>query len=102
LNTIEVRAFGELMKLFAERNWPWPLVVPIDGETTADDLAEKFDIPMKKVEILFVNGFAQRLDYPIKPGDRIAFVPPGTPGPYRLFLGLAQKQANEVKLGVKK
>jgi hypothetical protein len=101
MKEIEVTPFGDFMKIFKENNWPWPIRVEIDGETTADVVAEKLGIPMKKVEILFVNGFAQKPDYPIKPGDRIAFVPPGTPGPYRLMLGLAQKQANEVKLGRK-
>jgi len=101
MKEIEVRAFGEFMKIFKEHNWSWPIRVEIDGETTADVVAEKIGISMKKVEILFINGFAQKPDHPIKPGDRIAFVPPGTPGPYRLMLGLAQKQAKEVELGRK-
>jgi molybdopterin converting factor small subunit len=99
MKEVEVRAFGELMKLFPERNWPWPLLVDVEEQTTADDLARKLDIPMEKVEIIFINGFAQKLDHPIKPGDRIAFVPPGTPGPYRLILGFAQSNKEKVELG---
>jgi molybdopterin converting factor small subunit len=101
MKEIEVRAFGEFMKIFKDQNWPWPKRVEIDGETSAAVVAAKLGIPIDKVEILFINGFAQKPDHTIKPGDRVAFVPPGTPGPYRLMLGLAQKQAKEVELGKK-
>jgi sulfur carrier protein ThiS len=97
----EVRAFGKLMKIFIEKNWQWPLQVEISENMTAKDLALQLDIPVDEIEAVFVNGSAQLIDCTVKSGDRIAFVPPGTPGPYRLMLGLAQRQAKEVKLGRK-
>lgn len=91
MDTVEVRGFGDLKKLFDERNWPFPVAVDLQKQTTAEELARKLDIPYDKIEIVFVNGTAQGLDCPVKPGDRVAFVPPGTPGPYRVILGFVQK-----------
>lgn len=92
MDCIEVRGFGDLKKLFEERNWPFPLAYDLQEEITARSLAAKLDIPFEKIEIVFVNGSAQGLDHPVKPGDRVAFVPPGTPGPYRVILGFVQKK----------
>ncbi len=92
MGSVEVRGFGDLRKIFEEKGWPFPHSVSLDDTTTAGELAKKLDIPMDKIEVAFVNGLAQGLDYPVKPGDRVAFVPPGTPGPYRVFLGFVQKK----------
>lgn len=93
MDSVEVRGFGDLKKLFDERNWPFPLAVDLGGQITAGDLAKKLEIPSDKVEIVFVNGTARGLDCPVAPGDRVAFVPPGTPGPYRVILGFVQGKA---------
>jgi molybdopterin converting factor small subunit len=92
MGSVEVRGFGDLRQIFEERDWPFPLLVSLEDTTTTRELAKKLDIPVDNIEVTFVNGLAQGLDYPVKPGDRIAFVPPGTPGPYRVFLGFMQKK----------
>ena len=92
--TIEVRAFLHLYKMFKDKNWPSPLIIELEEPTTGTKLAEKLEIPLDEVEIIFVNGFAQSLDYQINPGDRVAFVPPGCPGPYRMALGFYSKNQN--------
>lgn len=92
---VEVRGFGDLKKLFDERGWPFPLLVDLPGETTAAALAEKLDIPPGKIEIIFVNGCARNINHPVGPGDRVAFVPPGTPGPYRVILGFMQNRQTQ-------
>lgn len=89
---IEVRGFGDLKKLFDERGWPFPLLLDLPGETRAADLAAMLDIPMEKIEIVFVNGSARNINHQVRPGDRVAFVPPGTPGPYRVILGFMQNR----------
>jgi hypothetical protein len=40
------------------------------------------------IEGVFCNRVVHGIDHVIKPGDRVAFVPKGTPGPHRFFLGL--------------
>lgn len=90
---VELRGFGDLKKLFEERNWPFPYNIDLAEETSAGDLAKKLDIPFEKIEIVFINGVAHGLDCKINQGDRVAFAPPGTPGPYRVILGFVQNKA---------
>ena len=85
---IELRAFTGLADLFRERNWPNPREVDIQEEMTGVQLLALLDIPPEKVEVVFVNGKA--FDPPmavLTGGDRVALVPPGVPGPYRVLLG---------------
>ncbi|MTI84987.1 MAG: MoaD/ThiS family protein [Firmicutes bacterium] len=90
-NEVEVRAFSFLKELFEEREWPFPLRLQLDTECSASELAQKLDLPLDKIEAVFINGTAQTLDQGmVRPGDRIAFVPPGTPGPYRVILGIVK------------
>jgi hypothetical protein len=95
--TIEVRGFMQLVGLFKERNWPTPLIIELEEPTTGIELAEKLDIPLDIVEIIFVNGWAQDVSHPINPGDRIAFVPPGCPGPHRYYLGFVTQNKRRKK-----
>ncbi len=87
-NEVEVRAFSFLKELFDRRGWSSPLRVAVEGECTAAQLAEKLALPRKSIETVFINGMAGSLDRVVQPGDRVAFVPPGTPGPYRVILGM--------------
>jgi len=88
---VEVRGFAELKAIFDRRGWPFPLQVPLDKQCTAAELAEKLALPRDKIEAVFINGMAGPLERTVNPGDRVAFVPPGTPGPYRVLLGLRNK-----------
>ena len=56
---------------------------------TALELANELELPLDKVEAVFVNHLVYALDHLIKPGDRVAFIPTGVPGPYRLLIGIA-------------
>jgi len=88
---VEVRAFSFLKELFEERGWSFPLRLQLDTECSAAELAQKLDLPLDKIEAVFVNGTAQTMDQgKVRPGDRVAFVPPGTPGPYRVILGIVK------------
>lgn len=92
--TIEVRGFIQLNALFKSRNWPVPLILDIQEPVSGAELARKLEIPLDQIEIIFINGLAQSLDDLIQPGDRVAFVPPGCPGPYRIHLGFYPKHTN--------
>lgn len=90
-NTIEIRGFLHLVSLFKERGWTSPLTFSIPGEISGKQLLTMLDIPSEQVEAVFINGKAQPLvSAVIKPNDRVALVPPGTPGPYRVFLGFVE------------
>lgn len=59
----------------------WPEAAP------AARLVAELKINPRQVEAVFINGAARHLEDVINPGDRVALVPPGTPGPYRVLLG---------------
>ncbi|OPX36823.1 MAG: hypothetical protein B1H13_13835 [Desulfobacteraceae bacterium 4484_190.3] len=47
------------------------------------------DTKEKTVEVRVFGDLRRHLEErPVHPGDRIAFLPYGTPGPYRAFLGI--------------
>jgi molybdopterin converting factor small subunit len=92
MGKIEVRGFGDIKKLFDERGLSFPVQCELTEECSASDLAARLEVPLEKIEIIFINGRVQSLDHPVKAGDRVAFVPPGTPGPYRVILGFVQKK----------
>ncbi len=89
--TIEIRIFGRLSDIARKRKWPVPLFLDVKEPITGNDLARKLEIPVDEIEVIIVNGVTQSLNYTIQPGDRVAFVPWGTPGPYRIFLGFIYK-----------
>jgi len=96
--TVTVRLFGGLHALQKGRGEPTTLVVevPPDGITGAE-LARRLDLPLEMIEGVFCNRTVRPIGHRLMPGDRVAFVPEGTPGPHRFFLGLyaAGKEAAE-------
>lgn len=101
--TIEVRGFLQLDSYLRKNYGPLPLILEQENTTTGKELAERLKIPLDEIEVIFVNGFVHELDYIINPGDRVAFLPPGCPGPYRIALGFYGKnQDNEANFKIKK
>jgi molybdopterin converting factor small subunit len=84
-----VRMFGGLYNLCKERGLKpvMELGIPAGG-CSARELAVKLDLPLEKIEAVFVNHRACGLDCAIQSGDRVAFVPTGIPSPERLLLGI--------------
>ncbi|WP_237153894.1 MoaD/ThiS family protein [Oryzibacter oryziterrae] len=99
--TIELRAFMGLQMLFRERGWSIPHTFEIEGEMTGEDLLVRLDIPRDKVESFFINRLAIAIEGSvIRPGDRVALVPPGVPGPHRLLLGIHNKAKSRELFGL--
>lgn len=86
---VTVRMFGLLHMYRSELGLPSTVEadVPPAG-TTGRELATSLGLPCEMIEGVFVNRTVYGIDHPIVPGDRVAFVPFGTPGPHRVFLGL--------------
>ena len=88
-STVAVRIFGSLRPLRTERGLPCTLTVEVPpGGIAARDLAVSLELPPEKIEGVFVNHVVHGIGVHVSPGDRVAFVPYGTPGPHRVFLGL--------------
>ena len=65
------------------------LQLPSSGKS-ALEIAQELELPIDKIEAVFCNNTIYSLDHRIMPGDRVAFVPHGTPGPHRYTLGIKQ------------
>jgi len=70
------------------------VTIPPSG-CTGLELAQELELPLEKVEAIFVNHLVYSLDHRINPGDRVAFIPTGVPGPYRLLIGIASGKSQE-------
>lgn len=90
---IDVVGFMDLASLFRQRGWRSPHYVALDAPIGGAELLDRLDVPAEAVESLFVNHIAIGLDDAvIRPGDRVALVPPGVPGPHRFCLGIYQRK----------
>lgn len=83
-----VKMLGLLHGACRERGLPTSAVldVPADG-VRALDLALSLGAPGELVEGLFLNGDLVGPGALVRPGDRVAFVPPGTPATHPAFFG---------------
>lgn len=87
--TIEIRIFGMLGALRTERGLPTTIEMDVPAEgVTGGEIADDLELPHELIEGVFCNHTVYGLGHVIHPGDRIAFVPYGTPGPHRFTLGL--------------
>jgi len=93
--TIELHAFMGLADVFRQRQWENPHAFPLAAELSGKALLSALDIDASGVEVMFVNRKAFAVDCAvIHPGDRVALVPPGVPGPHRFLLGFKNRSAS--------
>lgn len=82
-------AFSFLQKKLKAQNIPCvDAVLDLNDGQCVQDILDGLGIEPQDIEGVFVNGKIAPLDTLLHDGDRIAALPPGTPGPYRLLLGL--------------
>ena len=93
-----VRMFGALHTFRQERGLASTIdvAVPPEGRKAAD-LAQDLQLPMDKIEGVFVNHLVFDLSRVVQPGDRVAFIPTGVPGPARLQLGIIRETQKKSK-----
>ncbi len=85
-------AFGQLYFKLKQRGInPINAKIEVEKGFTVKRLIASYHLGKEEVEASFVNGRVASFDTPLKEGDRIALIPPGTPGPYRYLLGLRKK-----------
>lgn len=93
MGVITFNAFSFLQKKLKARNLQFSNVeIEIAPHTRASDLMDQMQLTEDDVEVVFINGRAKSSDAMIGDGDRVAFVPHGTPGPYRVLLGFKNRK----------
>ncbi len=93
---ITFNAFSFLQKKLRENNIEYSNVsMTVDNGTKVKELIKQVKLNHKDVEVSFINGKIAPFDAILHHGDRIALIPPGTPGPYRVLLGFKNKKITE-------
>lgn len=89
---ITIHIFGNLRQYMDKMGLPYELTrkISYEGESSYD-IALQLGLSPDKIEAVFRNGKVINIYDPLYPGDRVAFFPYGTPGPYRVYLGLAKE-----------
>ncbi|MDZ7699107.1 MAG: MoaD/ThiS family protein [Deltaproteobacteria bacterium] len=89
---VTVLVFGALRRFMDDQNLPYELKRPVPEEgISAYDIAESISVPPSGIEAVFRNGRVINIHDRVYPKDRLAFFPYGTPGPYRVFLGMVRE-----------
>lgn len=66
----------------------------LPDDCTPKKLIKKLGFEDGEVEAVFINRKVQPKDTLLHDGDRLALLPPGTPGSYRLMLGIKELGGN--------
>jgi hypothetical protein len=84
-----VRVFGALHAHQKQHGRPSEFEVRLPAEgRPALEVALDLGLPTELIEAVFCNRVVYGLGHLLRPGDRVAFVPRGTPGPHRFTLGI--------------
>ncbi len=96
--SVTIRVFGFLRRHLDARELPYVLTEHVPhGGMSAYDLVNRLSIPPKEVEAVFKNGQVINIYDFVVPGDRVALLPRGTPGPYRFFLGMDRENRERAR-----
>ena len=95
---VSIHVFGFLRDCMDEQGLPYEMEkeIPPEGRI-AYDLVRELRLPVDKVESVFRNGRVINIHDSVFPGDRMALFPHGTPGPYRVFLGIARENVERAR-----
>ena len=95
---VSIHVYGFLRQYMDTARLPYALEWKIPtGGYPANEVARELSIPLDKIEAVFCNGRIINIYDSVRPGDRVAFFPHGTPGPYRVFLGMARENNARVR-----
>lgn len=92
---ITFNAFSFLQKKLKENQIAFSNVtMTVEKGICAKDLIRQVQLQPADVEVVFINGKVAAFDTILQDNDRVALVPPGTPGPYRVLLGFKNTPDN--------
>jgi sulfur carrier protein ThiS len=89
--TITFNAFSFLQPKLRSKNINYSNAkMELPEGITLKELIIKLGLKLEDVEAAFVNHKVVSMDSILHNNDRVAFVPPATPGPYRFLLGMVK------------
>ncbi|MBF0112449.1 MAG: MoaD/ThiS family protein [Desulfamplus sp.] len=89
---ITINAFSFLQKKLSENGFNfYNSEVELAQNSSVNDLLSYLKLLKNDVEGVFVNGKITPFDTALHDGDRVGLLPHGTPGPYRVMLGIVKK-----------
>ncbi len=96
---IHVKVNGALRKLMEDAGKAYEFDKEIaDQGTEVATVIKELGLALDMVEAVFCNGKVINIYDRVGPGDRVALFPFGTPGPYRVFLGMLKENLRRDKL----
>jgi len=85
---VTARMIAALHTYRTDRGLPSTVLIDVGADgATALDLAIKLELPLSQIDGVFHNHRGAGLDTVVRPGDRVAFVPVGTPASHPAFFG---------------
>lgn len=89
---ITFNAFSFLQNKLSEKGFGfYNVAMEMAENSTANELLCNLKLNRYDVEGVFVNGKISPLNTILQDGDRVGLLPPGTPGPYRVMLGIIKQ-----------
>ncbi len=93
--TITFNAFSFLQAKLKKNQTPHVnAALKLPKGMSIEELVQHVGLAKGEVEGAFVNNKIVSTDTILQDGDRVALVPPGTPGPYRVMLGMVPLKKN--------
>lgn len=90
---ITFNAFSFLQKKLSDNGFSFYNVdMEMAEQSRVNDLLRRLKLSREDVEGVFINGRITNFDAVLQDGDRVGLLPPGTPGPYRVMLGIVKKK----------
>lgn len=84
-----VRLFGKLHTFRRQQGLSAEVEITLPEQgLPAIDVARQLELPLSDIEGVFCNHKVYGLDHILRPGDSLAFIPIGVPGPHRFMLGI--------------
>lgn len=88
---IILNAFSFLREKLKQKGIPYlDAQWSVNDNTRIVDLIDSLGLEQREVEAVFLNHTVTSKETVLKEGDRVALLPPGTPGSYRLLSGLKE------------
>ena len=91
--TINFSAFSFLQPKLKSKNMAHSnVMLKLPDGISVKLLVKRLGLKLEDIEAVFVNNRVVSMESILQDNDRVAFVPPGTPGPYRVLLGMVKSK----------